>query len=287
MVSKYEVFLKIIENGGLTAAADELGCTQSNITHILRCLEEEFGFTLLTRGRSGVRLTPEGAAMEPYVRALTEAEDNLKKRASEIRRRETAVIRVGAFTSVAVNWLPAIIRDYKALRPGVSFKLCGGDYNDIDREIENDEIDVAFVTRESVPSCRLIPLKKDRIMAVLPLNHPLAASDRVKARDLRDENIISLPATSDDDSRAVFDREGFQPNIRFTTGDDYAIIAMVAGGLGISLMPELLLTGRGENVKIRELDPPSFRTISLAIPERCQNSALIAEFAEFVKSRIR
>ena len=59
--SKYETFLCILEKGGLTAAAEEMGCTQSNITHILKSLEDEFGFMLFARGRSGAVLTPKGS----------------------------------------------------------------------------------------------------------------------------------------------------------------------------------------------------------------------------------
>ena len=54
----------------------------------------------------------------------------------------------------------------------------------------------------------------------------------------------------------MLDAAGVKPNIRFTTKDDYAIIAMVEQGLGVSIMPELLLRGRGDGVALRPLDPP-------------------------------
>ncbi|MBR3425717.1 MAG: hypothetical protein IKG79_06750, partial [Neisseriaceae bacterium] len=79
----------------------------------------------------------------------------------------------------------------------------------------------------------------------------------------------------------------FSPNIRFTTTDDYAIIAMVAGGLGVSLMPKLLLSGRGDNVRVLPLNPPSSRTISLAVPERSLESRAVREFASFVAKWVK
>ena len=133
----------------------------------------------------------------------------------------------------------------------------------------------------------MIPLFEDPIMAVLPLSHPLAEGQSVKAEALRDENIICLPETSDDDSRIVFEKAGFVPNIRFTTKDDYATIAMVAGGLGISLMPELLLKEHGDNVRVLPLDPVSSRTISLAVPERSLESRAVNEFAAFVAQWVK
>ena len=285
--SKYETFLCIIEKGGLTAAAAELGCTQSNITHILKSLEDEFGFTLFSRGRTGAALTPEGYAILHYVKAEVEAERTLRSHADDIRRKGSGEIRVGAFTSVSVNWLPGIICAYRKAHPGTNFKLFGGDYHDMDRMLGENRLDVAFVTRDRAAGCKLIRLFEDPIMAVLPSNHPLASASSVKAADLRGENIICLPESSDDDSRIVFEKAGFQPNIRFTTTDDYAIIAMVAGGLGISLMPLLLLSGRGDNVKVLPLDPPSSRTISLAVPERSMDSKAVSEFAAFVAQWVK
>ena len=285
--SKYEVFLCVVEKGGLTAAASEMGCTQSNITHILKSMEEEFGFALLSRGRAGASLTPEGRALLSYIKELAGAEKRLRAAAEEIRRLGAGEIRLGAFTSVSVNWLPGIIGAYREKNPGVTFRLSGGDYQDIDTLLSEGALDVAFVTRDRVGGCRLTPLCPDPIMAVLPKDHPLAAGDSVKAEDLRSENIICLPERSDDDSRIVFERAGFAPNIRFTTGDDYAIIAMVAGGLGIGVMPRLLLTGRGDNVRILPIEPPASRTISLAVPERCAGSKTVTEFAAFVEKWVK
>lgn len=270
----------ILEKGGLTAAAEAMGCTQSNITHILKTLEEEFGFTLFSRGRSGATLTPEGGAVLPYIRAQVEAEKKLREAVDEIRRRGCGEIRVGAFTSVSVNWLPGIIRACRQTQPGTEFRLFSGDYHDIDLMLSENRLDIAFVTRAHVAGCRLIPLAEDPVLAVLPTAHPLASGQCVRAEDLKGENIICLPETSDDDSRIVFERAGFAPNIRFTTTDDYAIIAMVAGGLGISLMPKLLLTGRGDNVKVLPLDPPAERLISLAVPERSLESKTVNEFVK-------
>ena len=73
-----------------------------------------------------------------------------------------------------------------------------------------------------------------------------------------------------------------QPNIKFSTKDDYAIIAMVEQGLGISIMPELLLRGRHDNVVIKELVPPSKRTIGLAIGETSSQSPATRKFADYI-----
>ena len=172
--SKYEVFLCIFEKGGLTAAAEALGCTQSNITHILKSFEDELGFTLFSRSRSGTFLTPEGSALLPLIRQQVETERRLREKADEIKRHNSGELRVGAFTSVSVNWLPGIISAYRDTNPGTSFKLYSGDYHEIDQMLLENKLDIAFVTRAQVNGCRLIRLTEDPVMAVLPLIHPLA-----------------------------------------------------------------------------------------------------------------
>ena len=286
-VSRYEVFLKILETGGLTAAAEQFGCTQANVSHIVGGMEQEFGFKLLNRGRGGVRLTAEGEALLPYISAVAQAQASLKEKAAEIASRSGVTIRIGAFSSVSVHWLPGIIKSYQEKEPGIAFKLLSGDYHDVDMWLESGSVDVAFITLPTAVSCRSIPLKEDRLMAVLPLNHRLAGGQSVELAQTAQEDFITLLETSDQDSRRVLEAAGIKPRVRFTTKDDYAIIAMVAGGLGISVMPELLLKNAADNVKILPLNPPASRTIALAIPEVNAESPAVTAFAAFVKRYVQ
>ena len=77
-----------------------------------------------------------------------------------------------------------------------------------------------------------------------------------------------------------------KPNVRFRTKDDYAVIAMVRQGLGVSIMPSLLLRGNGENIEIRPIDPPASRTIALAIAGDDPGPAS-RRFAEFAEKWVR
>ena len=85
---KYEVFEKTVELSSLTKAAEELGLTQSGVSHIIAALEEEFGFPLLMRSRTGARLTPEGEKIMPILRDILRSQEQLTR-----RRRSCAVFR--------------------------------------------------------------------------------------------------------------------------------------------------------------------------------------------------
>ena len=270
-IRKYEVFLRVAELGSLTKAAESLGYTQSGVSHVISGLEEELGFPLLRRSRSGVSLTDAGARIMPAIHGMLNYHEQLSQLASSIRGMDLGTVRVGVFTSVAVRWLPAILKDFLADYPNIEFKLLNGDYSDVERSLTEGMIDLEYIS-----------LLQERVLAILPPDHRLANMDRLPPEELCDEPFIGLLQGSDQDARRALETAGVEPNPRFTTKDDYAIIAMVEQGLGVAVMPELLLEGRKDNILIKEFDPPAFRTIALAFSDTSHSSPAAQRFAEYV-----
>ena len=269
-IKKYEVLLRVVELGSLTKAAEASGCSQSAVSHILNDLEEEFGFTILKRSRGGVQLTENGAKILPSIRGL-----------------DTGVIRIGTVTSVAVQWLPGILKQFMEQHPGIEFKLFNGDYGDVTAWLSEGSIDVGFLALPADISCECIPLMEDRMLAVLPKEHPYAGLPKFPVAQVQHESYISLLESSDHDTRTIWKNAGVTPNIRFTSKDDYAIIAMVEQGLGISIMPELLLQNHMDNVAVLELVPKASRLIGLAIPNASRTSPATRSFADCVVEWIK
>ena len=174
---KYEVFEKTVELSSLTKAAEELGLTQSGVSHIIAALEEEFGFPLLMRSRTGARLTPEGEKIMPILRDILRSQEQLDQTAAELRGLSAGTVRIATFTSVAVHWLPGMMQEFQTLYPRVEFKLFNGDYHDVDRWLTDGSADVGFITLPTALRCECIPLREDRLLAILPEDHPLAKKD--------------------------------------------------------------------------------------------------------------
>ena len=279
---KYEILEKITDLGSLSLAAEALGLTQPAVSHTLAQLEEEFGFSLMRRSRIGARLTSEGEKIMPFVRRVLRDEEQLFQTAAELRGLTAGTVRIATFTSIAVHWLPAIIREFEQLYPNISFTLFNGDYHDVDRWLSDGSVDLGFIALPSELGCECIFLKEDRLMAVLPPQHPLAKSDTCPVGELAKEPFISLPETSDNDARLALKAARIRPEVRFTTKDDYAILAMVAQGLGVSVVPELLLEGTSQDIAIRPLDPPASRALALAIPAGEKAGPATRRFAEYV-----
>lgn len=281
-VSKYEAFVRAYELGSLTRAAAELGCTQSAISHSIDALEQELGFAVLTRSRGGVKLTGEGERVLPAVRAVLNSAEQLKQVASSIRGLDFGTVRIGSFTSVAVHWLPAVLKRFQADYPNVDFKLFNGDYHDVEQWLADGSIDIGFVNVPCAVDCECIPLMEDRLLAILPRCHKFASYPKFPLVECETEPFISLLESSDHDARRALEAAGVQPNVRFATKDDYAIIAMVEQGLGISIMPELLLKGRHDDVTVLPLVPEAKRTVGIAIPHGSASSPATRRFADYV-----
>ena len=281
-LSKYETLAAVVELGSLTLAARQLNVTQSAVSHTLDSLERELGFPILRRSRAGVRLTDEGERLMPAVRALLSSAEQLGQTASSIRGLDTGLVRIGAFTSVAVHWLPGVLKEFQTDFPKVEFKLLNGDYHDVEQWLSEGSIDIGFVNVPCSLDCECIPLMEDRLLAILPLDSRFQSYPKFPLVECETEPFISLLESSDHDARRALDAAGVRPNVRFYTKDDYAILAMVEQGLGMSIMPELLLKGRHDRLLTLPLIPEAKRTIGIAIAAGSRAGPATRRFADYV-----
>jgi len=281
-LAKYQALMAVVELGSLTRAARQIGCTQSAITHSIDSLENELGFALLKRSRAGAKLTVEGERIIPAVRNLLNSAEQLNQLASSIRGLDSGTVRIGAFTSVAVHWLPGVLKEFQRDYPNVDFKLLNGDYHDVEQWLSDGSIDIGFVNVPCRLDCECITLMEDRLLAILPENSRFANYPKFPLVECETEPFISLLESSDHDARRALEAAGVKPNVRFYTKDDYAIIAMVEQGLGISIMPELLLKGRHDRLQVLPLVPEAKRTIGIAIAAGSKAGPATRRFADYV-----
>lgn len=286
-ISKYEVFLKVVELGSLTKAAELMGFTQSGISHMISSLEMEFGFSLLVRNRSGVKLTVNGEQVIQPIREILKWNEQLKQQVADIHGLETGTITIGTFTSVSVNWLPGMIKEFRKEYPYIEFQLKEGGYLEIEQWIDAGVIDCGFISLPTREKFEVFPLKQDRMLAILSRDHPLSGAPYMPLAQIAHEDFIIQRAGSDYDVRRIFEKGGIKPNIKFTAGDDYAIIAMVEKGLGISILPEMVITRQNHNVAMLELEVQEFRSLGIAALSMKYASPATRRFLAYVQEWLR
>lgn len=101
----------------------------------------------------------------------------------------------------------------------------------------------------------------------------------------REWNLTLLEKGAKAEIAALFERYHLQPNVHFTTWDDYAVMSMVESGLGISILPELILKRVPYRIAIRELDVPALRTIAFCLQDRKNASLAVKRFLEYLDFR--
>jgi DNA-binding transcriptional LysR family regulator len=275
--------MKVVELGSLTKAADVLGFTQSAVSHTIHSLEEEFGFSLLTRSRSGVKLTDNGEQLLPTIREILKWNEHLEQEVAAIHGIEMGTIRIGTFTSVSVNWLPSILKEFQHDFPKIDFKIMEGNYRQIEDWIAEGKIDCGFLSLPTRSTFDVIPLQKDQMLVILPADHPLSSQSVVTIPQIEKEPFIMPSKGSDDDINRVLSKASIRPDIKFKVGDDYAIMAMVEKGLGISILPELVLRGQQRNIRIMELEEPRYRSLGIAVNSLKHISPAVKRFLEYVQ----
>lgn len=263
-MNRYHTFCKVLEAGSFTKAAEDLGYTQSAISQIIQALENELGTTLFLRSRKGITLTPDGEQLLPYIRNISVAHRELIEKQRDLLGLQDGIIRIGVFASVSCHWMPGLMKCFKDQHPAVVFELHQGEYTSIEKLIKEGSVDFGFVNPEATTELQTIPLRQDEMLAVLPQNHPLAACRKLALADLATEPFILLDEGHLSEPLEFFKQHNVHPNIQYRVHDDYTIMSMIEQGLGISILPELVLNRINYNIITKQISPPIVRTIGIA-----------------------
>ena len=284
-LQKYQAFLKTVEYGSFTKAAEVLGCSQSGISRMIHDLETEWNVSLLERSRAGVRLTSEGLQLLPQARRVFDEYQKLQMQVDELNGLETGLIRIGTFSSAATHWLPNIIKEFQKDYPRIDYELLLGDYTEIEQWVLEGRVDCGFLRLPVHPGLETIFLERDPLRVILPENHRLAGCERFPVAALCDDPFLLLEKGAKSEVSEIFERNHLTPKVHFTTWDDYAVMSMVESGLGISILPSLILRRVPYTIVAKELDVPAFRDIGIAFRDRKSASPALRRFLEYLKYR--
>lgn len=282
---KYMAFVKTVECGSFTKAAQMLHYSQSGISRMIADLEKEWRVSLLERSRSGVRLTSDGMELLGQAKSLCDAYQKLQMRVDELNGLQSGLIRIGTFSSVATHWLPKIIQEFQKNYPNIEYELLLGDYTEIEEWIAEGRVDCGFLRLPTRPEFETIFLEQDKLLAVLPQDHPLTRLDKIPLTALCEEPFMLLEKGARAEISEIFERCGLVPRVRFTTWDDYAVMSMVESGLGVSILPQLILRRIPYRITAKELDVPACRSIGLALRDKKTASVAVRRFLEYLPFR--
>ena len=281
---KYLAFVRTVEKGSFTRAAQELNYAQSSVSKMVADLESECGMTLLERGKSGVRLTSAGEQLMPFFRKLLNDQRELEEQLCRMNGIETGLVRIGTFSSVAINWLPDIFARLREDYPGIEYEMLLGDYAEVERWIGEGRVDCGFLRLPTLPGFDAVPLTQDEYKLVMLVGHPLARMETVAIEELEGLPFLLLEHGGRTEVTEILERSNVHPDIRFTTWEDFAIMAMAEKGLGVGILPDMILRRIPYKIEVRSLKEPYYRSIGIAMKSRAHTTPAVGRFVEYLYS---
>ena len=266
---KLEALAAAVELGSFTRAAEQLGYTQSGLTHMMNSLEREIGFSVLVRDRRGVRLTPAGQRIMPIVQQCLAANRALEREIAMVSARQEETIRVASYASIAMHWMPELLYRYKRVCPDVSVDLRMVD-NALEpyELLESGQTDVIFASRQNYSFCDWTPLYNEKMYAILPKDYPLNGRTTFPLEEFSGQDFLMPYGRFDIDVNAAMDSVGVKLNASVSRVDDETVIRMVGHGLGVTMMTELMIRGRTDDVLCVPVDPPRLRELGMGTSRR-------------------
>ena len=274
---KLEALVVSVELGSFTRAGEQLGYTQSGLTHMMNSLEKDIGFTVLVRGRSGVQLTPAGQRIFPLVQECLAGSAALEREISLINSHKEDSVRVAAYESIARHWLPEVIQQFRREHPDVTVDIQMGSVDEVYRWVLEDRVDMCFASRQDYNTLDWTPLRDDELLAILPPDYP--DGDNAFPIEFFNGQEFLMPSMGfDKDILRVLNEHGVAPLIRTTQVSDSAVISMVEHGLGVSVLSRLVLRGRQNSVRALPLLPQAFRKLGIAARPRKELRPIVRKF---------
>lgn len=285
-MNRYLALQKVVELGSFTKAADALGYTQPAMSQMIASLEKELSMKLLYRSRYGIQLTLEGEKLYPFIQRTVSQYQSMMEIAKEIQGLDTGIIRIGTISSISCHWLPGLIQSFWERYPKVQFILHQGDYTTIPEWVRTGEVDFGFVNPDAVSGMKTQFIKEGELRAVLPAAHRLASRPCVTLEELAEEPFLLLEEGTLSEPLEAFHSRGLEPKVKLCVHDDYSILSMIETGLGVSILPELVLRKTDYHVVVLPVEPAVTRKIGLVMKERHSLPIAAKYFIDFLMENV-
>ncbi|SRR5579871_5089909 len=252
-------FNVLAETLNFSRAAERLHIAQPALSVSIQKLESELGTRLFERTSSGVVLTASGKVALIEARRLLYHGEQLMRSARDAAAGTGGRLRIGFVGSAIHRVIPALIPPFRSEYPGVELVLSEATSVRIIAMLHEEALDIGIVRTPLLQShdATLRTVQRDRFIAVLPSSHPLAACSEVRLADLAREPFVMYTAAQATGLHATVmaacEASGFAPEVAQEATQISTVIALVASGLGVALVPEVVRGEREPYVVYRDL----------------------------------
>ena len=290
---KYHALIKTAELGSISKAAAALDYSQPGLSYILSSFEEELGFKLFVRKKSGIKLTDDGKKVLHYCREILDAQNKINDLSISNEMLSSGIIKIGAFASALVSFIPKAVKEFSIKYPNINIHIEEYQAENMNEDLKSGRIDIAIIASRSTPSADEVSegytcehLLHDRICLYMHKDHPLAQYDIIKTSQLKECDILA-PSTKWAQILSLnFNEKDFKKNVKHYIRSDISLFSMVSNNVGVALLSNLEEPVHFDNVIFRDLEDDTSRSIDAYISDFNKTSPAIKEFIAICKDVI-
>lgn len=283
----YQVFMAVVEQQSFQKAAQALQLTPSAISHAVAAMESELGSPLFVRSRQGVYLTNYGKELFPYIKNVLNSDEYLQQAVAQFNGMQKGVVRIGIFNSACVEWMPSLLKDFKQEYPEVQLDIYQGTYDDIYRWLKDGVVDLGFLSASSVGDLACEPIYQDQIVCVVPRGFQTEQPGHITIEELKKQHFVTQREGCDADVNNFMSKYDLPGGGGSYIVDDMSAIALVMGGYGVCLVPELVIRNIPFPVDVYPLDVEEKRTIVLASVRSDVLAPAVQRMHDYILERFR
>lgn len=269
-VRRLQMFVKVLEHGSVTAAADDLHHTPSAVSQQLKKLESEVGLPVLQRNPQGLEPTEAGLVLAEHARRVLRQLAAAKSDLTELANGRKGSLSIGAFPTGAASFLPLVIDEFKRRYPSVDLMIRSARLETLVQQLEEGSVQLSLLwdypwnpfVREGISTEEIF---RETFVVLVAKDHPLAAQDSVQFEQLANQKWVARgnhhPVVEVIEKSGA--QAGFRPDIAMYANDYQETQAMVSVGIGVAIAPRSALVVQHPNVKILSIatDAPQRRVL--------------------------
>jgi DNA-binding transcriptional LysR family regulator len=292
-IQQLRYFLAVAEVRHFTRAAASLRVAQASLSKQVAALEQDLGAPLFSRARGNITLTPAGEALLPLARRILADVDTARREVQDLTGLRRGRVRIGATPSLVSSLLADALARFHRSFSGIELRVAQGGSRDLVGDLAHGELDFALIVlplQEGDPALETVPLLREELVVTAPLaDPPPLRRGLVHIADLRGRPLVMFRQGYDlrEVTLAAWRHAGVEPKFAVEGGEMDAVLRFVEAGLGIAVVPSVVLPGRPGVMGFSMAQPGLHRTVALARRTDVHPTRAAQAFRDTLLSHIR
>ena len=269
-LEQLRAFVTVAQLGNFTRAAEQLHLAQPSLSRQIGTLEQDLGAELFHRARAGSTLTSAGESLLPLARRMLADAESVRRELDALAGLRRGRVRLGATPTLCISLVAEVLGAFHAAHAGVELHITERGSRGLLDALAGGELDLALVTTSGGASAErfaVTPLLLEELVVISSSDAPpLTSRDSITLREVAELPQVAFSSTYDlrSTTDAAFEAAGLSPRGVIEGAEMDAVLRFVERGIGVAIVPAMVMIERKGLRAVRLAEPTLTRTISIA-----------------------